>query len=793
MNDPEEFMEKYVKFLFAGALLLSALLTSCRKDGTSEILAGNSAAQESVSGISAAVSAGEPVTRTTHLTGIFKPEALAAPDNITYRRTYCPEFDENGNLTVFAYSSEDGEKRYAMLTVSPEGEILNRMEVDYDRGYNIDRITTANNTVYYTQRRDGGAVNYLFASGEHGAETPVKLNDIFAATDMYGFNVETIAADREGNLYLCTAQEAAVFSPDLVLRFVLRPEGGITAMAADGDGTVWLASGTGKSYGLYPVDVSTKSLGAPHLLGNLRIENLFFGGGYDFYHTDHATAVYGVNYPAEDGAEPEITVVMNYLNSGVEHTTFTLLNVRDEQTLIAAEVSPVSNQERAPVLYRKAPDRDLSEITVIEVAYTDADYYFEADVMNFNKKHDDIMVVLQDYSRFSNETEPEAGEKRLAMDVVTGIYQPDILLGTYDHPFVKSAVDQGNYVDLLPYIENDAKVNTENVFPSILYSYSAKDNRVWGLPLSFEVRTLVANNAVTGGKTSWNFREMMNFIGTLPQNVRILQGLTRSNVLENLLGSNAFASFIDMENGTCDFSNEEFVQLLEFMKTLPQEMRTGTEEEEYLARHEGNVALFRHTISELENWLSLGAVYSSDDYTLIGYPTEKASEKGAQLVFAESYTILSTSENPDAAWEFISFMLGDKSVYTHSSFGYTRGIPVMRNQLEKINETALKTVYDFRFGMNGHSTMTFSNGEIPDDLSAPREPSVRVIPTQDDLDAFCRFLADDIGGRIIDRIPDELNAIVNEEISAYLGGVKDASACAHVIESRVRLWLAEHS
>lgn len=783
-------MKKYTSSFLAGLLILSVLLTSCRTDNSSVPLSGT---QASDTEIADTVNSDEPVTRTTHLTGIFKSEALTPPKDVTYRRRYCPEYDENGNLTIFTYTVVNNEKQYSMLTLSPEGEILNRIAVDYDQRYNIDRITTANNSVYYTQRMDGGATNYLFSVGEHTVSSPVKLNDIFASTDMYGFNIKAIATDKSGNLYLCTAQEAAVFSQDLVLQFVLRPEGGITAMAADRDGTVWLAAGTGQTYGLYPVDMGTKSLGTPHLLGKLRIENLFFGDGYDFYYTDNATAVYGVNYAAEEGAEPDSTIVMNYLNSGVEHTSFTLLNVCNAETMIAAEVSPVGNQEISPVLYRKAPDRDLSEITVIEVAYTEADYYFEADVMNFNKKHDNIMVILQDYSRFSSEMEPEAGENRLAMDVVTGVYQPDILLGTYEHPFVKSIVDQGLYVNLLPYIETDEKVNTENIFPSILYSYSTADNKVWGLPLCFEIRTLVANNALTGTKNSWTFTEMMNFNTALPQNVHILQGLSRNNVLENLLGNNAFASFINMEAGTCNFSTAEFEQFLEFTKSLPQEPRISSEEEEYLARHEGKVALYRHTISELENWLSLKAIYNSEDYTLIGYPTEKASEKGAQLDFAESYTILSTSANPDAAWEFISFMLGDKSVYTHSSFGYTRGIPIMRNHLEKINESALKTVYDFRFGMNGHSTSTFNNGIIPEDLPAPREPAARVIPTQGDLDAFIRFLSNDIGGRIIDRIPDELNAIILEEISAYLGGIKDASACAHVIQSRVNLWLSEHS
>jgi len=785
-------MKQTILILLAGLLTLSAALTSCQKDNAPSSAAGADANQSLTDIFSDSVYAGEPVTRTTHLTGIFRDEPLPSYDNITYRRTYSPTCDENGNLTIFTYSMADVEKQYAMLTLSPDGDVLNRIAVDYDRGYNIDLITTANNTVYYTQEIGFGK-HRLFAQGEHGTEEPVDLTGIFSQTDPYGFNIEQITADASGNIYLRTSAEAAVFSPDLILQFILRPEGGITAMNTDIGGTVQLAAGTAGSYGLYPVDTAAKALGTPHLLGKLRIDNLFFADGYDFYYTDNSSAVYGVNYPTEEEIEPSVSVVMNYLNSGVESTSFTLLNVLNAETLLAAKVNHVGNQEIAPVLYKKAPDRDLSEITVIEVAYTDADYYFEADVMNFNKKHDDIMIILQDYSRFGSESEPEAGKNRLAMDVVTGVYQPDILLGTYDHPFVKAAVDQGTFVNLRPYIESDEEVNPDNLFPGILYSYSTVDEKIWGLPLCFEINTIAANNAVTGGLTSWNFTEMMKFADTLPTGVSLMQGLTRGNAMQKLLGGNAYAAFIDVEKGTCDFTTDEFTQFLEFMKSLPEEARPVPEEEEYLARHNGESALYHHSISGTTDWLSMEAIFNSEDFTIIGFPTEERIGKGSQLVCSESYTILSASEHPDAAWEFIRFMLGDKSVYNHDSYGFARGIPVMRNRLEKMNEKETRTVYEFRFNMHGHSAQTFNSGIIPEELPPMRDPAARVIPTQSDLDAYLEFLANGIGERIVSRIPDELNGIVNEEISAYLNGAQDASSCAAIIESRVNLWLAEHS
>ena len=45
--------------------------------------------------------------------------------------------------------------------------------------------------------------------------------------------------------------------------------------------------------------------------------------------------------------------------------------------------------------------------------------------------------------------------------------------------------------------------------------------------------------------------------------------------------------------------------------------------------------------------------------------------------------------------------------------------------------------------------------------------------------------------RIADRTPSEVQAIVDEEISSFLGGASTAEGCAAAIQSRVSIWLAE--
>ncbi len=773
------------------ALLLAGLLfTSCNFGTTVDPVTGETISKPDriTEDSDTEAETEEIVTRTTHLTGIFEKELLPRLGDNYYSRVYSPEFDENGNFRIWGKTGEGDNRTWGLLTVSADGEILNKVEASADSDYNIEYMTAFGDSIYFTQRVSMTEI-HLYAAGSAYRETPVKLSNYFTLEGELQIRRETgLCTDGNGNVYVSSKNDVAVFAPDLTPLFFLSPDGGVDAMNKAADGTVYIVSGEGDSYGLYPLDTEKKTLGTPKLLGDLRIENLFFADGYDFYYTDYETAVFGANFPTEEGKPIRPKVVLDYQSSGVSNSTFTLSNVVDPETMVVIEVSHNSNEGKAPVLYRKAPDRPLEGITVIEVAYTTSDYYFEADVMEFNRTHKDVMVVLQDYSRFNNEINPDAGETRLAMDVVTGVYRPDIVFGTFDQPVIRTTVESGAYVDLSTYLADDPVVSKDSIFPSVLYSYSTDDGKVWGLPLDFQVTTLAANNAVTGGLTQWDFTELMNFTASLPPDVSVLQSLTRDNVIRNLLGNNAYSAFIDLKNGTSNFDTPEFAQLLEFIRSLPAEERRLTEEEEILSRHNGKTALHYYYFSAFTDWLAMEAVFNTKDYSLIGFPVNGNSEdKGAQLKFTESYTILSTCEHPDEAWEFIRFMLSDEYVFSH--FEIARKMPVLTEKCRGMAMTSLGTVYDFEFELGGFSAHTAFTDEVLQSILAtpPREPGIRICPTQDDVDSYINYLSNDVGQRIVNRIPDEINNIVNEEISTFLTGVKDAKSCADVIQSRVNL------
>ncbi|MBQ7932606.1 MAG: hypothetical protein IJ334_16545, partial [Clostridia bacterium] len=145
------------------------------------------------------------------------------------------------------------------------------------------------------------------------------------------------------------------------------------------------------------------------------------------------------------------------------------------------------------------------------------------------------------------------------------------------------------------------------------------------------------------------------------------------------------------------------------------------------------------------------------------------------------------------AWAVIRTLLSMD--YAYREFRFVRNIPALIDRCTTMAKSAIaNTIYTFDFGLGGTQTSTYKNEEVREwALSAPmREPGIRMVPTGEMVDAFIEFLKNGVGQRITNRIPDEISKIVNEEIETYLTGVKNASECARIIQSRINIWLAEH-
>ena len=90
-------------------------------------------------------------------------------------------------------------------------------------------------------------------------------------------------------------------------------------------------------------------------------------------------------------------------------------------------------------------------------------------------------------------------------------------------------------------------------------------------------------------------------------------------------------------------------------------------------------------------------------------------------------------------------------------------------------------------GMTGHSYDP-ANPMKPEDLD---EPGMILYFDEAEAEKLRDLLDNRCGTSVMDTLPPALDAIVREEVSAFLAGMGTAEDCAGKIQSRVNLWLSE--
>lgn len=244
--------------------------------------------------------------------------------------------------------------------------------------------------------------------------------------------------------------------------------------------------------------------------------------------------------------------------------------------------------------------------------------------------------------------------------------------------------------------------------------------------------------------------------------------------------------FIDLETGKCAFDSQEFIEMMKFAYTLPEERSWAEEsgEGEYVRQYLKSRAL----LLELDIWSF--SQYNDDvderlfyqlngylggDYTFVGFPagSEEAAENGGgAFICAQNLMALSAvSENMDGAWDFARYYLTDE--YQES---LKVSLPVSRRIFEEwaVEET-LRSYYIDENGEKVEYDLFLESVVSPLDQKQLEQlityvESVTATPYED----------------------SNVLSIIEEELGSYFSGQKTAEDAAAIIQSRVQMYVQEN-
>lgn len=803
------------------AMLLAVILlfpAGCgKKDGNGRINAPAQSLRNPVTGEY------EPMENAAALTGVYRAAETYRYEGETLASSTPPLYDpDSGKITVFStregdvtVAEENGQQFIkvepsvtTVRTLLPDGTCVDTVSLPMPEGHEFHHGGISKNGVWYltyassddTERENRFLFHCMGLDGkDYRCASAAAL--FGNSMDSEAWNYIRAAIRSDGTVVVSAGMELAVLDRDLNRLYSVAAEDSILGLYAQDNGTVsFLTSGSGTKLWTLAAGNSQAVLRAEHA-GTM--DQVLLGPGADYYWMDSE----GIH--AARGEES--VLLLNRRNSALPGSVYVIGAAAPEVFVLTDLTDPESGREIT--LYSRVEDIDLSAVKVIEVASAGGrNAEIEEKIAAYNRLHPEVRVVLTDAVDWN--ADDDTRFDRLCFNLANGFYQPDIVLATTGTKTVDVLLAKHLYRDLTPYLEQDAAVRLDDLFGVVRSYFTDEEGGLWGIAPTFSLRVPAGRSDLIGKaakKGTWTLEEELDFLESRPQGAVGVEDLRQDNWQYLLLGPAGLSRWIDYGAAECHFDREDFGRLLRYLCTLPKDkdeyehrasfwagMNSQERYNDPTPYREGKIGLRTATVSDVYDVYSLERMFGPELF-MIGYPTETGRD-AREFRTGSVCMITSFCSDPDTAWDLIRTFFDDSGSRDDdredNAFRdaiYADAYPALKSEFERQAEI-LDTHYILTKQEPGSpypqtSFLRRAAGSTP---TAPSGGEVIYYDralldrTRDLLDgASCT--------PYVNYTPPEIEAIVLEEISAYLGGGADADSCVKHIQSRVGIWLAEHS
>ncbi len=380
-------------------------------------------------------------------------------------------------------------------------------------------------------------------------------------------------------------------------------------------------------------------------------------------------------------------------------------------------------------------------------------------IVRFNKLNQDVEIEVKDYGQEAD-YDADAAITQMNLDILSGT-APDILALPIKFSLSLYA-QRGVLEDLYPYLDADETLNREVFLTNILNAYE-NEGKLYALPVSFELNTLVGAKSVLGKKTGWTLDEMIDFADSCEAGSAIFNKASKSGVMEVCMSAN-WDKFVDWNNDENVFDREEYKKILEFCNRFAPD-ESYVEDTKYRQRiGEGDMMLFQTSLTCGTD----GGLYSSlfgEEAIFKGYPAEKGC--GSLIMSYTTTSINAQSQHKESAWRFVSSLF-QPDFYEGNTM--VRGFSVRKDMLEKQLAESMSDVAEIPYS-------------IGEDFTVELKPA-----SQEFVDSIRELIED---ADTLSSYDYSVMSILVEEAGMYFGGSKTADEVADVAENRIQMYINE--
>lgn len=524
------------------------------------------------------------------------------------------------------------------------------------------------------------------------------------------------------------------------------------------------------TYSLRQYDIRTDALGEvfvlPDELFSPYSATLAAGVDSDIVYVDRM-GVFAYDMGDADGK-----LKMNYINSDKYITDAHCLLALDETRFFMIYREDYTSEMKAGMFEYVAPE-DIPDKAVVVLAGIGVNGGIKKQAIRYNRESDRYRVVLREYESV----------ERLNLDMVSGNL-PDLLMA--EGLPMNSYIAKGLIADVNPLIEGDEELSQTEFLENVFDAYSVDGKLMYVVP-SFGLHAMVARTDIVGEGGDWSMERMCEVLAGMQADAQLLDGLNRDVFMEKVMEYRG-NDFIDPETGSCSFDSPEFIEIMKYAYTLPEERRYAGEESgegeyelQYLKERtllmELSVWSFSRDVTEPLYYKLNG--YLGGDYVFVGFPGDSGKAAGSgtgALIYGENLmALLAQSENPDGAWDFARSYLTEEY-----QSGLKSGLPVNKRIFEEWAKEETRRAY---YTENGE--------KVEHDLTLYQNGEAAVVPplSQEQLDELVTYMESAAKPPFEDA--NVLN-IISEEMGSLFAGDKKAEDVASIIQSRVQMYVQEN-
>ncbi len=694
----------------------------------------------------------------TTLTGVYEKNVLEMDERITYIRNmtlwndkiymYTTMFeDDKGTAAVivldpaddsFTYENIPGMEYATMFAVGEDGYLF--MLSDHDdlqkkEGYIL--YSVADGTVVWEKRLD----EFMEFGGRLSQMPSIVWKD---GLWYIGANSTLLTLDDTGNLVKSHTLPADIFG----------------VLEADGSIRVW---GNGFCNTVGADGALTEDAAWKDALAQMpeNTETVYTGNGYDFYYNGGEELI-----GCEVGGES--VPLMNWVNCGF------MTNRIPEIAVVAPETIYIHDAENILLKFTAAPDREVSR-TVLRIGYENSGTSnIEMAAVAFNGAQTEYQVICENYGESEGHATEMGG---LDAAILRGEVADLLLFRSMDE--VAKYADKGLLADLYPLMGDDSFV-ADDLFGSVREA-SEIGGKLYGLPRTFEVSVFSAKTANLPDYDVWDVETFLTTARNLPEGMTFSEDDSQEFMTAMLLFM--LSEWVDTEANTCRFDDGSFAALLDYIASLPEpsQWKSSSEENPFAA---DKILLYGYAVNNYASYAMMKSVFGGwDSGTVVGLPS---SEGGACAIHSEQYyAVAAESGNKEGAMAFLQFLLSEESLIARTErVRGMKSLPALKSTMkawEDVDGAYPYRIYTDRVGKySGGGELT-----VQDNTGRPYVE----VRAADFAEEFCEFLDTVPAYRTV---PAEIQEIVMEEVTAFLGMGKTAEVTADIVQSRVGIWLSEH-